>query len=237
MNILIIFRYIFNVIIINLGTIITMPLTTPSQYLKTVDEFVAHWGQVNTHLAPGQISLRGYALSNLQANRATLAALMTAVQLADNVSQTASADRDIRKTDLKERLRQFRAMVAGQLADTSAASVLPKIPPFSAAPGTWIAAFDNVAGLWQDVNTAPPVGFAAPLTLSGGYGLASFSSETSALKNVFTAVTNAERGATMKRRERDALATAIKIRLREYRKSVAGAFVSGQALLETLPKL
>ena len=215
-----------------------MPFVYPSQYLESADEFVAHWGQVNAALGASLLTLRGgYALATLQADRAALAAAITAVQNADNTGQNASATRDIAKNALKERLRQYKAAVQGLLGGASIVNSLPKTPQISAAPGKWIDAFDDIAGSWAQINAAPPTGFVAPLRLAGGYLLATFQADLAALKAAFTAVTNAERGAALARRQRDDLSDPMRTRLKEYRLAVAGAFPSNDALISALPAL
>ena len=215
-----------------------MPFVTPSQYIESADEFVAHWGQVNAALAPTPLILRGaYALANLQSDRADLQNFLTAVQNADNAQQTAAADRDIKRNALKERLRQYIATVRGLVGGAPNANSLPKMPSTNAAPGKWIDALDDIAGSWNTINTAPPTGFTAPLRLAGGYTFASFSSELAALKAAFTAVTNAERAAALARRQRDDLAAPMRTRLKEYRQAVAGAFPANNALISATPAL
>ena len=215
-----------------------MPFETPSQYIESVDEFVAHWGQVNAVLGASPLILRGgFALAKLQANRAALAAFLTAVQVADNVSQTAAADRDLQKTAMKERFRQYKSAVPGLMGGTATANTLPKMLLMTAEPGKWMRVADNIAGSWATINAAPPPGFTPPLRLFAGYDLATFNADVAGLKATFTAVTNAKRGAALARRQRDDLASAMRTRLKEYRLAVAGAFPATHALVETLPAL
>ena len=215
-----------------------MPFETPSQYIESADEFAAHWASVNAALGATPLILRGsYALATFATDRTALQTAITAVQITDNTLQNAAGDRDIKKNAIKERIRQFRATVQGQLGGASYIAALPKLPSTNAAPGKWIDALDDMAGLWLNINTTPPTGFTGPLKLVGGYLIAAFTADVAAMKTAFTAVTNAERDAALKRRQRDDLAGPMRIRLKEYRQAVQGAFPAGHALIDSLPAL
>lgn len=215
-----------------------MPFTLVSQYLISLDEFIAHWTQVNTTLGATPLVLRGgYALATLQSDRTALATAMTGVVTADNLRQAANADRDLKKGALKERIRQFRATVQGQLTNTIYLPQIPTMPNQKDAPDTWIKTLDDMANVWTQINAATIAGFTGPLKLVGGYLAATFATDVAAMKTAFTAVTTTTRNASIARQTRQDLTPTIRQRLKEYRQAVTGAFPAGHALIQSLPAL
>lgn len=217
-----------------------MPFTGAGSYLPTIDQFVAHWIQVNVALGATPLTLRGgYVLATLQTDRTALQTALTATVNNDNTRQTAAADRDLKRAAIKERMRQFRAIVQGQLANTIYASALTPLPTERAAEGTWQQKMDDVSNLWNRINTdvPPPAGFTPPLKLAAGYLLAAFNTDAAALRTAFTAVTVATQNAAIARQQRDDLVVPLRQRLKEYRQFVQGLFPAGHALIQSLPAL
>jgi len=215
-----------------------MPFPIISDALNKIDQYVAHWTSVNVALGATPLILRGaYALANLNTDRTAIATAFAAVQTADNTRQIAASDRDIKLAALKEKLRQFRAAVQGQIAGTAYVNALPVIPSASKTVGDWFNAFDDMNNLWTQINAATIAGFTGPLKLSGGYLIAAFGTDYTALKTVYTAVTTATKNATIAREQRNDLLDVVYNRLKEYTPFVNGLFPAGHALIASLPKL
>ncbi len=215
-----------------------MPFPVLSDALNKIDQYVAHWGSVNAALGATPLILRGaYALANLNTDRTAIATAFAAVQTADNNRQIAASDRDIKLAALKEKLRQFRAAVQGQIAGTAYVNALPVVPSASKTVGDWLNAFDDINNLWTQINAATIPGFTGPLKLSGGYLIATFGTDYTALKTTYTAVTTATKNATVAREQRNDLLDAVYNRLKEYTPFVQGLFPAGHALIASLPKL
>jgi hypothetical protein len=215
-----------------------MPFTNLDSIVPTINEFIAHWTQVNAALGATPLTLPGpYALAGLIADRDSLQTLLTAVTTADNGRQVTAADRDIKRAALRERIRQFRATVAGRLAGSVYVSALPLLPATNASQQAFLRVLDDMSNLWARINAAPPAGFTGPLALTGGYLVATFNADVAALRAAFVATTNAESAATFARRQRDAALAPIRARLVQYRRAVTGAFASGNALIASLPAL
>jgi hypothetical protein len=207
-------------------------------YPSLADQFLTHWAQVNTALAPRALTLsKGYTRANLQTDRDSFAALTTTLTDADNNVQGARARRKTEQNALKERLRQFRNAVLSQLPGSEAAAQLPLIPSATAATSHWAKAFDDMASIWLKIETAPPAGFTGPLLLADSYARAAFVIDLAALKATYTALTAAEGSATLQRKTRTTQAKALRTRLVAYRKAVVGAFAAGHPLLASLPGL
>lgn len=217
---------------------IQVPFTNLDSIIPTINEFIAHWTQVNAALGANPLTLPGpYTLAQLTTDRDNLQNLITAVTTADNSRQVAAGDRDIRRAALRERMRQFRATVNGRLAGSVYVTALPRMPTTNASQQAFLRVLDDISNLWTRINAAPPAGFTGPLTLTGGYTLATFNADITALRNAFSAVITAETAATFARRQRDAALAPVRTRLVQYRAAVTGAFTSGHPLIASLPAL
>ena len=207
-------------------------------YLPTVQEFITHWTQANAELGASPVLLQGgFTLANLQADRAALEAAILALQPVDNTRSSTASDRDIKKSAIRARLVQFRAIAIGQLAGSLYIRALPKMPRFSVNEATYLAAFDDMANLWGQINTAPPAGFTAPLVLQGGYTQADFAAEVAALRATFLAANAAIVNARIARERRDLLLPNLRARLRQYRSVAKGRIPVTSPLLNTVPAL
>lgn len=217
-----------------------MPITSVGSWLPTIDEFLAHWTDVNAALAPSALTLLGgYARATLVIDRAAVETAVTDVQNKDNTTQIARGDRDVRRATVHPRFLQFRAAINGQLPNTKYIPAIPKAPQFDDAPGTWRDRLDDMSNLWTTINTNnPPItGFTPPLTLAGAYTILLFTGETTNLKNAFVAVSNAEQAGQMSRENRDNVFAPVYQRLKQYRQAVAGLFPAGSPLMQSLPAL
>jgi hypothetical protein len=223
-----------------------MPITGVGSWLPTIDEFIAHWTAVNAFLAPGELSLTGpYDLTNLGGNpnltddRIVVDDAIEAVQDELNLLSTARADRDIARVALNPRFVQFRAMVNGVLPGSRYLTSMPATPQINDSPGDWHDAIDDMSHLWAEINAnVPPFpGFAPPLLLAGGYAVATFNTESNALKGFFTDVTTHAQDAEQARKHRDIVFAPVYERLKQYRDTVQGMFGSEDELYQTLPAL
>jgi hypothetical protein len=216
-----------------------MATIAPKNYLSKIDEFAAHWPLVDTALAAPLVLTGNYALSNLNTDRAALAGLITALEVAINASQGAIATRDTLRAALKERMRQFNLAVRGLFPGSTYVRMLPRIPGLNSAPGIWMKAMADMNNVWSQINAISPVpiGTPAPLVLPGGYTLANFASGQAALNASFTAIESAQGGAATAVRNREVMWKAVYERLKQYRLAVKGRFAAGAALPASLPGL
>ena len=127
---------------------------------------------------------------------------------------------------MKERVRQFNATARGLLPGSIYVNMLPAVPSLNDAPGKWLKALNDTADVWARVNaiTPVPIGLVLPLLLTGGYTLANFNTDKTALDAAFAALQ--ERPPHGRRRPPDArnLWTPIYKRLVQYRQAVLGRF-------------
>jgi hypothetical protein len=215
-----------------------MPIA-PKNYLSKIDEFAAHWPQVNTSLGSALVLTGNYTVATLGTDRTALAAQITAVETAINTNEGAITNRDTLRAAMKERIRQFNSIVRGAFPRSQYENMLPRIPGFTAAPGIWMKAMADMNNVWTLINaiTPIPLGAPIPLLLVGGYTLATFTTDQAALNTAFTAIETTENVTETAIDQRDVLWNPIYQRLRQYRLAVQGRFVTGAALLLSLPAL
>jgi len=219
-----------------------MPITTIGSYLTTMDEFIAHWEDVNTELggAPAtDLTLQGgFTRDNLIADRATLQTAITDLEDRENDRQIAASSRDIQRDELRDRLNSFRGMLRGKLPGSPYLAAAPKLPGRSAAETKFLAPLDDMSSLWAKVNadTATP-GFTPPLLLAGGYDLATFTTDLADLRTMFATVTTSENDLRVARKQRDATLPQARARMIQYRTLVEATFGETHPLTLSLPSL
>ena len=218
-----------------------MPITGVTSYLPTMDEFIAHWVSANAALTGGGepvLALKGgYPLANFQTDRAGLDAALLDVEARLNGRELAAAERDQRKLALRSRMSQFRNGVQCYLQATPYEAALPLAPEISSDESKFLSPFLDLSNLWNRINTDTIAGFTAPLLLAGGYTLAQFTTELTAMRTAFVNVTNAEQNLTLSRDERDALLAPIRLRLNQYRSAIPARFDENDPLVSSLPAL
>ena len=219
-----------------------IPRMTVKLYTTRSQQFAAHWGAVNTALGgtpATEMKLKGaYAVAGFTTDRAAILAQNVTVTNADNAAELASADLDIKKAAAKVRLKQFNAAVTGLLTDTPYLNALPKQPNFGVIESRFLQPFDDMLSLWTTLNadlTTP--GWTAPLLLAGGYTLAAFTTELTALKAQFTANNNARTAASRTRDTRIALINVSYLRMKQYRTVVVSRLDPANALLQSIPAI
>ncbi len=213
-----------------------MAISTIASYLPTMQEFIAHWTDVNAAIAPTVLTLKGgYTLAAFTTDRTAIETAITGVETVDNARQIASADRDLKKAAHREKLAQYRAIVGGVLPGTPYVNTLPLLPRFSANQGIFLKAMDDMANGWSRINTDTIPGFTPPMLLAGGYTLATFTTDLAALRTAYVASTNAEDNSQQQRSVRNALLGPARARMIQYRSAVKGVLPAGSPLLATIP--
>lgn len=215
-----------------------MPITTPDTYPPVMQAFIDHWTAVNSAISPTVLSLQGgYVVATFTTDRTAIVNGLGAVIVADNGRQGAKATLDIRKAAMRIRLAQFRGMVLAILPGTKYASMLPTLPRVDAAESKFLAPFTDAANVWLQINTDTIPGFTGPLLLAGGYTLANFNSDITAMRGEYIAYTQALNNASGSRANRDLLLAPAFQRMKQYRLAAPGILPTGSALLATIPAL
>lgn len=216
-----------------------MPISSLASYLSTMQDFITHWTAVNTELGGGggsSLILTGtYTVTSLTTDRTALETKIIAVEGALNTLQNAANNRDNLKGPMKERVRQFRAAVASFLKGSQYVRAVPKLPAFTASPGDFMRALDDMSSLWTQINANPPAGFTGPLKLQGNYLVAAFNTDVAAMRAAFAAWDAASQSLNISRGQRDMVLPPIPPRLSQYRQAVLATFPVGHALVLSLP--
>ena len=219
-----------------------MPVTGPDSYIPTTNEVIAHWNQVNIALggtAATDLKLSGsYAVANLVTDRTALQAANDAVESARNVLEVAYGLRDNAKAILRPRIAQMRASVEFVLARSGYPRSLPRQPNIGAGESDFLRPFSDVQSLWTTINAdATVAGFTPPLTLIGGYAIATFTTDLTNLRTLFYNVDTALANLKIAYDKRDVLLIPLKARLLEYRKAVLARFGAGNQWVTSLPRV
>lgn len=204
-----------------------------------MQEFITHWTAVNTDLgAGGPLVLTGsYAVGNLTSDRSALEAKMAAVEASSNTLQIAAQARDNLKGPMRERIRQFRALIQAFLRGSQYVNAPPKLPRFNGSLGEWYRAMDDMLNLWTQINASPPFGFTPPLKLQGNYLITAFATDVVAMKTAFVAWEAALQNAKISREQRNQLLPPIPPRLTQYRMAVLATYPPTHALVQSLPAI
>jgi len=216
-----------------------MPLNDIGSYVPTMDEFSAHWEDVNTALGgtpATDLKLKGnYTRTMFIADRNAIETSITGLVGLENTREIAAQSRDAAKQGLVGRLNQFRALLRALLPGSSYANVAPLVPPFSSAESKFLTPFDDMSNLWLKINADATIpGFTPPL-LIGTYAVALFQTELAAMRTGFTGLTTAENDERIAREQRDALLPLARERMVQYRSMVEGLLGPTHPLTLSLP--
>lgn len=218
-----------------------MPLDSIGSYPAVMDEVLAHWEDVHTELgappAPELTLQGGYTRAMFLTDRGAVEAAIIEIEDLENARETAAANRDTLKAALRTKLGQFRAMLRATLPGSKYPPAAPTLPPPTSVESKFLAAFDDMLSLWTRINAdATLPGFTPPLVI-GGYTLATFTTELTAMRAAFTAVTTAENDLDIGRKGRDALLKPARERMVQYRAAVEATFGATHPLTLSLPAL
>ncbi len=234
-----------------------MPITGPSSYLPTMDQFIAHWTAVNGTFAvggspppggfPTLILDGGRALSNLSSLRLSLSTQRTDVEIKLNNLEFARADAAIKRTLLQGRLGQLFANIRSFWAGTALAALVPDLPSATGAPQDFEKTLDDAVDIWSRANSNPaPAGVTLPLTLPteptivnpapAAYTQSTLVSDTAAMKTAFTAIKTAELALAGSRSSRNTIQDQVRPFLVDYRESVPAKLPPNHFLTDTIPR-
>jgi len=217
-----------------------MPITGPSSYIPTTNEFLAHWDAANTALGAGGPLLLpgGTTRANLLTQRDALQTKQSEVEGQVNSLEIARADLLDKKLDLHLHGGQFNDKVRALLGTTAFARALPQLPQPQDGQGHFVPPLDDISTLWGKINAAAGIpGFTPPLLLLGGYAVADFNTALAALKAQFSTASSEEVLVSLKLAERNAVQEIIYPWLKSYRQVLPTYFAANSPLVASLPKL
>ena len=218
-----------------------MPISGPSSYLPTIDQFVAHWTLANAALGAGNalVLADGVVVFDLMNHRETLRVRRDAVTDTGLDRALARESLTTLVTTLQARLVEFNDRVRSDLPQSVFARVLPMAFQVGEAENVVREALRQMRGLWTKINAiAPaPAGLVLPFTLREGYGSATLETEMEALRLSYRALTEADQALRLAREVRNDEQDLIYTMLKNYRLKLPTAVAPGHALMDSLPAL
>lgn len=211
-----------------------MPISGPTSYLGTTDQFIAHWESANTALGAGnEIVLVGpIPIATLQTKKDNLVAKRALVEAKVNVLEAARGDIENRKAGLLLRLNQLKDVVAADLAGSKYERTMPLVPSIGDGQGVFVKAMDDGNTAWEMINADPAL---PDVTLLGGYTQANFAADIAALGAAYTTYNKASKVVEITLEERNDIQDEIYPILLAYRKKLPTKFAANHALVQTLP--
>lgn len=213
-----------------------MPISGPTSYVPTTEEFLGHWAAVDTALGAGNeiVLPGGVNRGALQTKLNALVAKQADLQAKINAEEVARGDVEIRREDLLLRFNQFADKVRALLPGSKWVRALPAAPGINDAQSKFVQPLDDIGNLWGLINADPAI---PDITLLGGYAVATFLTEVTALKAASTTLNLARSNTKIALEERNDLQDEIYAILKNYRQVMPTFFAAGHALVESLPKL
>ena len=221
-----------------------MPITGPTSYLQTTEQFLAHWGLANGELPPGSpLLLPGQGnppgqpvpLEELEALYNALVAKRAELKSKLNAQEIARGAIQLRKTALLLRANQFNELVRALLPGSKYEKALPKVPGILMSQGPFTEPLDDASDVWEKINADAVIG--ADIVLLDDYTQTMFVAEITALKAAYRAFNKAKVHTGFTRSERDILQDQIYPLLKSYRQVLPTKFAKTHALVVTMPKL
>lgn len=216
-----------------------MPVTAIGSYVPTMQEFAAHWALVNAALGATPLLLRGaYTLVNFNADITAVQAAINASLAATNVFTTASGNLKTRKFNISSRLPQFRKAVSALIPTSGYAYSLPTAPGRTVAESKFANPYQDMFDLWTKINADVSIpGFTPPILIAGGYALAGFTTDLTALRTAYSAYNASKVTLDKALGDRDLLLVPAYDRMKQYRELVQSRFAATDPLVMSLPRL
>jgi len=214
-----------------------MPITGPSSYVPTTEQFEQHWQLADASLGAGNeiVFPDGTDSAALTVKKDALIAKRAEVQAKLNNKEIGRGDVEIKKAALLVRLVQFNDRVRAFFANTKWIGALPNAPQITEAQSKFTNPLDDVNNLWTQINADPAT--ATPIVLVGGYTQAMCNTDLVAMKTSYATLNAAETFLKVTREERNDIQDQIYAILKTYRQVLPSFFAKGDALLESLPAL
>lgn len=218
-----------------------MPISGPSSYPTTTQEFFVHWGLVNTALGVGHpmVLQGGATVDTLEEYRDDLDGLRDAVTDAGVDRTLAREELNGMIATLQVRLVAFNAWVRANLAGMAYARSLNDAFAVGEGEAAVHQGVRALTRLWTKVNAiaTPPEGVTLPLLLAGGYTVAMLETDRLALVALYQALSDAEVDLRLAREMRNDHQDLIYPVLKAYRAKLPTLLPEGHALVASMPVL
>jgi hypothetical protein len=213
--------------------------------VKTIDDLpwaivqvLTHWKNLDAKLAPGELVLTGnYGRAEMVWDLEALNGLTERIVERQQVHKGLSEDLLAHRKELKEGLRSFVFSVRGLLMGTPFLDLLPSLPDLYAHEDPFMRPMEKAVQVWNQINSSPPKGFAAPLVLASGLNATRFQEKIAAARAAFKIRSESVEEERAIRRQRERLAAQLRDRAIQYHRIVSGSFVGGSEEVRSLPTL
>jgi len=213
-----------------------MPISGPTSYLSTSEDFITHWGLADGLLGAGnEIVLKGgITRAMLVTKKDALITKRTALASKLNLVELARSDLEDRKTTLLAWGNKFNERVRALYSGSKWERSLPVLPSLGDGLGPFSEPMDDIVTLWELLNLDAAL---PDLILVGGVTQAQFATELAGFRSAFAAHKAAIKVADFTREERNDIQDALYEIFKEYRKAAPGHFEKDAAILDSLPAL
>jgi hypothetical protein len=220
-----------------------MPITGNSSYIPTMNEFIAHWGQANTALAPAALTVR--LPDNTTRTRAQFTTLRDTLQTQQNevigclsVLQMQRGAIRLLKLDIMEKFTMFVNLMDGYYQETDFYAARPLAPTFQSGQEVFTRPLVDMMLLWEKMNSGPaPAGITLPLVLADGTTQSTFASAVSGLQFAYAEERNKAQQLTLARAKRNRTQLVAYETMKAYRAAVQGRLAEFPEIVDTLPRL
>ena len=220
-----------------------MPLSGPSSYVETIEEFTAHWFLVDTDLGAGNemTLVTGPADAVVTVPRADLVALRDELDAAQDSVQAALNQVEITrgtvmlgKTTLLAQAQAYGRKVRGLFPPGSPfLSMTPELPGISAGQETFLRPMRDISNAWSTIDEQAS-GFTLP---PAGTTLAQFIAAVGALETSWKDLNAREVELGYQREKRNSLQEEAAAILGRYRPTVESQFAPDSPLVASIPRL
>ena len=205
-------------------------------YIPTITLFAGHWSNANAASGASPITLKGgYTLTQFSTDKTTLQNAINASLVADQSKKTVTGNLNAAKKTIAPRIPQFNKAVQSLLPGTGYANSTPRQPTLSSAESKFLNPHQDMATLWATINADTSGG--AVIVLAGGYTLAQFNTELTALRNQYASYNAVKLLARSARKTRDLLLPPAVQHMKQYRDAIQSRFAATDTIYQSLPAL
>lgn len=219
-----------------------MPISNNASFIPTMDEFVAHWTQVNAALPVPLVTLNEVKLAQSLAQFMALrdGIRQQAMEVVDalNNQEIARGDIELKKAQMLGWFSEFTGLLDAYYTNTRFSNARPLSPTQSLGEEKFLNPMRDVASLWVKLNSAPaPAGMTLPLALSDGTLVADFDTALAGLQAAYSAERMAAQNVVLERAQREESKRSAYLTMKAYRVAVPARAARFPALVSTLPAL
>jgi hypothetical protein len=220
-----------------------MAITGNATYIPTMNEFIAHWAQCNTALAPAALLVR--LSNNTTKTQAQFVTLRNNLQAQQTMVQTRLVEQQIargtlliEKISLLDKLNEFTGILDGYFQNTGFFTARPYAPVLTAGQEAFTTPLVDMMILWEKINAGTaPAGVTLPLVLSDGTERDAFASSVSSLQFDYASERSKGQDLAIARSDRDGMQAEAYEVMKSYREAVPSKLKQFPGLVDTMPRL